>query len=223
MSFEPSIGTLTDDERRLMETVDAVLDREMAVEPSPDFAAKVRARIAASEPDEGWNVRWGFAAAAVIVIATGILLAALRNGPADVDPLGVVTRHDVVLPASEPSSGSWITDPGSGLERASAGPRIPDPGSRVYRSVPASRIPYSGSRSDRAVEPEVLVPSGLREAVDRLMEMVRAGTLDERAFPPGRAAATVEGSAEPVPMVVEELRVPPIKLAGGGSEKGLGY
>jgi hypothetical protein len=223
MSFEPSIGTLTDDERRLMETVDGVLDREMAVEPSPDFAAKVRVRIAGSEPDEGWNVRWGLAAAAGVVIATGLLLAALRSGPGDVSAPALVSRHDVVLPAPEPSSGSRIPDPGSRLERASSGPRIPDPASRFNRSVPASRVPDFASRIDRSVEPEVLVPSGLREAVDRLMEMVRAGTLDERAFPPGRAAATVEGSAEPVPMVVEELRVPPIKLAGGGSKKGLGY
>jgi hypothetical protein len=220
MSFEPSIGTLTDDERRLMETVDAVLDREMAVEPAPDFAAKVRARIAASEPDEGWNVRWRFAAAAVVVIATGILLAALRSGPGDVSA-PVVSRHDIALP--ERSFEARIPDPGSRVNRSVPAPRIPDPGSRVDRSVPGSRIPHPASRIDRSVEPEVLVPSGLREAVDRLMEMVRAGTLDERAFPPGRAAATVEGSAKPVAMVVEELRVPPIKLAGGGSKKGLGY
>jgi hypothetical protein len=220
MSFEPSIGTLTDDERRLMETVDAVLDREMAVEPAPDFAAKVRARIAASEPDEGWNVRWRFVAAAVVVIATGILLAALRSGPGDVSA-PVVSRHDIALP--ERSFEARIPDPGSRVNRSVPAPRIPDPGSRVDRSVPGSRIPHPASRIDRSVEPEVLVPSGLREAVDRLMEMVRAGTLDERAFPPGRAAATVEGSAKPVAMVVEELRVPPIKLAGGGSKKGLGY
>jgi hypothetical protein len=207
MFFEPSIGRLTDDERRLMETVDAVLDREMAVEPSPDFAAKVRARIAASPPDERGNVRWGFAAAAAVVIATGILLAGLRNRPADVDSLVVVTRHDVVLPAPELSSGS----------------RIPDLGSRVDRSVSGSRIPDRGSRIDRSVEPEVLVPDDLRLAIGRVMEMVRAGTLDDRAFRAERADAAGEESAEPVAMVVEELRVPPIDLARGGMEKGLGY
>jgi hypothetical protein len=207
MSFEPSIDPLTDDERRLMETVEAVLHREMAVAPSPDFAAKVRARIAASEPDEGWNVRWRLAAAAVVMIATGILLAALRNGPPDVDSLVVVTRHDVVLPAPEPSSRS----------------RIPDPGSRVNRSVPAARIPDPGSRIDRSVEPEVLVPDDRRLAIGRVMEMVRAGTLDDRAFRAERADAAGEESAEPVAMVVEELRVPPINLARGGMEKGLGY
>jgi hypothetical protein len=207
MSFEPAIGTLTDDERRLMETVDGVLDREMAVEPSPDFAAKVRVRIAGSEPDEGWNVRWGLAAAAGVVIATGLLLAALRSGPGDVSAPALVSRHDVVLPAPEPSSRS----------------RIPDPGSRVNRSVPAARIPDPGSRIDRSGEPEVLVPDDRRLAIGRVMEMVRAGTLDDRAFRAERADAAGEESAEPVAMVVEELRVPPINLARGGMEKGLGY
>jgi hypothetical protein len=219
MSFEPSIGTLTDDERRLMETVDAVLDREMAVEPAPDFAAKVRARIAASEPDEGWNVRWRFAAAAVVVIATGILLAALRSGPGDVSA-PVVSRHDIALP--ERSFEARIPDPGSRVNRSVPAPRIPDPGSRVDRSVPGSRIPDPGSRVDRSVEPEVLVPDDLRVAIGRVMEMVRAGTLDDRAFTSQRADAVVEDSAEPVAMVVEELQVPPINLAGAGVEKGLG-
>jgi hypothetical protein len=223
MSFEPSIGTLTDDERRLMETVDAVLDREMAVAPSPDFAAKVRARIAASPPDGRRNVRWGFAAAAVVVIATGILLAGLRNRPADVDSLVVVTRHDVVLPAPELFSGSRIPDPGSRVDRSGSALPIPDPGSRVDRSVSGSRLPDRRSRIDRSVEPEVLVPDDLRLAIGRVMEMVRAGTLDDRAFRAERADAAGEESAEPVAMVVKELHVPPIKLAGRGTEKGLGY
>jgi hypothetical protein len=55
------------------------------------------------------------------------------------------------------------------------------------------------------------------------MEMVRAGTLNGRVFPTERAAATVEESTEPMaPIVVEELLVPPINLAGGGVEKGFG-
>jgi hypothetical protein len=74
------------------------------------------------------------------------------------------------------------------------------------------------------VEPEVLVPDDLRLAIGRVMEMVRAGTLKEQAFPIEREAATVEESTEPMaPMVVEELQVPPINLAGGGIEKGFGY
>jgi hypothetical protein len=210
-------AALTDDERRLMDTIEADLDREMAVEPSADFAARVRARISEPEPNGGWSVPWRFAAAAVLTIATGLLLASWRGGPAGMDSPAIATGHDVALPA--PSVPAPIV----------ATSRPPD-----ARSV---RIPSRQTAIAPVVEPEVLVPPDLRLAIGRVMEMVRAGTLNERTFPaptparteraPGaaaeRTAATGEEPVEPLAaMVVEELQVPPINAAGGGVEKGFG-
>ena len=90
MSSEHAIDALTDDERRLMETIEADLDREMAVEPSADFAARVRARISAADRDGGWRFPWALAAAAVLTIATGILFATLRDTP---ETTGAPARH----------------------------------------------------------------------------------------------------------------------------------
>ena len=216
-------AALTDEERGLMETIEADLDREMAVEPSPDFAARVRERISAADRDSGWSVPWAFAAAAVVTIATGILLAGLRGQP--VDAPAIVAGHDVALPAptspgpiaaaSRPAVTSWRV-PSSQASKASAGSRI-------------------DRRIARAAEPEVLVPDDLRVAIGRVMRMVHAGTLNptrdvdaagagnQPAVRPERATAAVEEPAEPfAPMVVEELQVPPINLAGGGVEKGFG-
>ena len=203
MSFEHAIDALTDEERRLMETIEADLDREMAVEPSPDFAARVRARISAADRDRAWRFPWALAAAAVLTVATAILFATLRDAPRSTGSPAIIAGHGVALPAPKPPAPILPTT------------RPPD--ARVVR-VPPQQAPMA-----RASEPEVLVPEDLRLAIGRVMEMVRAGTLKEQAFPAERAAATVEESAEPVAMVVEELQVPPINPAGGGIEKGFGY
>jgi hypothetical protein len=202
MSVQHAIDALTDEERRLMETIEADLDREMAVEPSPDFAAKVRARINAADRDRGWSFPWALAAAAVLMIAAGILFASWRGTPAGRDAPAIATGRDVVLPAPELSPSIVAT--------------IRPPDARVVR------VPPTQAANAPVVEPEVLVPQDLRLAIGRVMEMVRAGTLKEQAFPAERAAATVEESAEPVAMVVEELQVPPINPADGGVEKGFG-
>jgi hypothetical protein len=199
-------AALTDDERRLMDAIEADLDREMAVEPSADFAARVRARIREPEHDGGWSVPWKFAAAAVLTIATGVLFVALRDAPTDTVAPAIVDGHDVPLPAPTLAPSAVLTS------------RVPD-----ARSV---RVPQRRAATPPSAEPEVLVPPDFRLAIGRAMGMVRAGTLKEEAFPTptaaDRAAAPVEQAAEPVAMVVEELQVPPINLAGGGVEKGFG-
>ncbi len=231
MSSEHAIDALTDDERRLMETIEADLDREMAVEPSADFAARVRARIRAADRGGAWTFPWALAAAAVLMVVTGILFASWRTTPAGKDSPAIATGHDVALPAPKPSA------------PIVAMTRPPD--------AKAARIPPTLAPNVPAAEPEVLIPPDFRLAIGRVMEMVRAGTLNERVFPastparterapgapastparteraPGtpadRAAAGVEESAEAVaPMVVEELQVLPIDVTGGGIEKGFG-
>jgi hypothetical protein len=217
MSPEHSIGALTEDERRLMETIEADLDRLLAVEPSPEFAARVRARIGAADRDGGWSFPWALAAAAVLTIVTGILFATLRDAPGRMDSAAITSGHDVALPA--------LTVPSPVVAVG------PPPGARSVR-VRRSPAPLA-----RAVEPEVLVPPEFRLAIGRVMDMVRAGTLDQRAFSPSNRASTertpaapaegatpiAEESAEPVaPMVVDDLQVPPIDVAAGGIEKGFG-
>ena len=221
MSSEHAIDALTDDERRLMDTIEADLDREMAVEPSADFAARVRARISAADRDGGWRVPWALAAAAVLTIATGILFATLRERPRDAGAPAVTAGHDVALPAQGAPDPVVATSrtPDAGSTRAlsanasaaSARSRTTGPGTEIDRQIA------------RAAEPEVLVPDDLRLAIGRVMAMGRAGALNKQTVPPERTTAAVEESPEPVAMVVEELQVPPINPAGGGVEKGFGY
>jgi hypothetical protein len=220
MSAEHAIDALTDDERRLMEAIAADLDREMAVEPSADFAARVRARIGAADRDRGWRFPWLLAAAAALTIATGILFATWRAAPETTGAPALRAGHDVALPAES------VPDPVVGTNRT------PDAGSARALSAKASaasaraRTDGPGTGIDRqiasAAEPEVLVPDDLRLAIERVMAMGRAGTLNQQTFRPERTAATAEESPEPVAMVVEELHVPPINPDAGGVEKGFG-
>ncbi len=215
MSSEHAVDALTDDERRLMDTIEADLDREMAVEPSADFAARVRARISAADRDGGWRFPWALAAAAALTIATGILFATLRERAGDRrahlrssrDMTSRCRLRACPIPSWE-LAGRRVRD--SVRVPASVGSRVPGPATRIDR------------QTARAAEPEVLVPDDLRLAIERVMAMGRAGAINQQAFPPERTTATVEESPEPVAMVVEELQVPPINPVGGGVEKGFG-
>ncbi len=138
MSSEHAIDALTDDERRLMETIEADLDREMAVEPSADFAARVRARISAADRDGGWRFPWALAAAAVLTIATGILFATLRDAPEKTGPPALNAGHDVALPAQSVPDPVVATSRTPARIRASAVGagtdcvcRVPHPGSWI--------------------------------------------------------------------------------------------
>jgi hypothetical protein len=228
MSPEHSISALTEDERRLVAAVEADLDRLLAVEPSADFAANVRARISAEQAARGWRLHWGFAAAAVLAIATGILVATLRDAPGGTAPAAITTSRDVALPAPKSPAPAVASNEPAGS--------VPIPPAQTPKPFFGSRIPDPGSRIDpslaQAIEPEVLVPPEFRLAIERVLEMVRARTLDARAFsartelPPGdpaeRAAAVSGEFAEPVaPMVVEDLQVPPLDVAGNGVDKEL--
>ena len=58
---------------------DSTLEREveslLAVEPSPNYLARVRARVAEEPAPVGWRFRWEFAAAAatVVILATAVI------------------------------------------------------------------------------------------------------------------------------------------------------
>ena len=219
MSSEHAIDALTDDERRLMETIEADLDREMAVEPSADFAARVRARISAADRDGGWRFPWALAAAAALTIATGILFVTLRDAPEKTGSPALTAGQDVVLPAQRVPDPVMATGRTPGSDGARSAPALTTASTRSRTTGPGTKI---DRQIARAAEPEVLVPDDLRLAIERVMAMGRAGALNKQTFPPERTTATVEESPEPVAMVVEELQVPPINPAGGSVEKGFG-
>ena len=195
MSREPFDQALVDQfERELRDA--------LAIEPSPDFARQVRARIAARRPS---RIRWtvGLAAAAVCVVAVGLGVwvrpADVRPGPTqnarhrDVHLNAEIRLKATVAPVDE------VTD---------------TPRTTYVRLRP---------QPERIAEPEVIVPPDRALALARLLQLAREGAVDEQTLQPVAAAAspaTLE--IEPlivVPIPVAEIETPSAATQGGADRE----
>ena len=175
---------LSDIDERAVADAEADLDRLLALEPSPEFAAKVLARINAPQAARGRRLGWvgaALASAAALVIAF-----TLRSDEAEPDrapSFAKPLQQDVVL-SVEPSD---MRDP-----------------------IPlAITAPERGHTAQRIVEPEILIDKSLADAIRRLAISTRNSLLDETA-PSASAQLTSEASLPSV--VVEPLTVPELVL-----------
>lgn len=131
-----------------LDALDRELSELLAVEPSPDFAAKVRTRIEREpEPALGWWYWAGAAAAAAVVIAVAFGTLAPRT-PAVQAPL--TASRDVHLPPQ--------------VDRVAPAPVAVTPSRHVARARRAETL---------ARAPEVLVDPTLAAAVRRLTTQQR--------------------------------------------------
>jgi hypothetical protein len=193
---------LTGDEHRVIAAMERDLERLLSVEPSPDFARRVRTRIAdekAGAGSPGW--RYGLVAAAVVValVAAGVLRMRSHDQSAAV-PVATTAPQETRAAASVPVA--------AGAPRVPAAVSVPRQDATVAVS---RRTGGAQERVARGAELEVLIPDDQRVALRRLVEMARAGTLDERVFPAGARPATDGEPGEAVaPIVVEGLQVAPL-------------
>jgi hypothetical protein len=144
-----------DDRDRLSE-IDRALADALAVDMSPDFAARVRRRIAAEAPApvpfrRSWHMALPAAAAALLVMAAGVATLWMR-APAAAPRL---TARSVALQPVRP---------------AGVAPMPPDV---VGRALPArrARVGSVTAASAAAKEPEVLVP---REEIEMYRSLIAA-------------------------------------------------
>ncbi len=201
--------------QRVIVGIDRDLADALRVEPSVEFQARVRQRI---NEDQGSGFsrivgsvpRWRLAlgAASLVVVAAVVTTIALRTG----------TSRPQVPPHAAPSASTQalvapVERQQTPVSRAAPGSVAAAAEHRTARHRPTSNTVVR--------EPEVLVPPDQRVAIGRLLEMIRAGKIDERTFLP-TAQEDVAGAPARVvaPIVVEELKVPPINVAAaGGTEK----
>jgi hypothetical protein len=178
MSREPFDQALVDEfERELRDA--------LAIEPSPDFARQVRARIASRRPS---RMRWtvGFAAAAVCLLAVGfgMWMRSEDRGRVRVQHAGHRDIHlrtearvrPTVVPADE------VTD---------------TPRTTRVRLRP---------QPERIAEPEVIVPADRALALARFLELAREGAVTEETL------KTVASAAAPATLEIKPLVVAPIAL-----------
>jgi hypothetical protein len=181
-----------------MDTTFRELQAELAVTPSPEFAAKVRARVA-EQPARGWFGGWRVVAASVAVVAGAVVAVVMWRGGAAASHVAAppaVTK----LAASPPAA---VEPPALPMVAATRQPRLARPAAVAVRTA-------------LRPEPEVLVPPDERIALTRLLVALKEG----RAFVPAAESLFDEQTGELKPLAaIAPLVVEPLTTAadGGGS------
>ena len=182
---------LSEFDERVVAAAEADLDRLLALEPSPEFAAKVLARIGAEHTGR-WR-RAGWAGVALASAATLVIAFALRSGSGarDGDVKATKPVHaDIVL--SSPASDVQL---------------------HVSRVITPPRRPRTAG--PRTGDLEVLIDPSLAQAIRRLASSPRTIPLEEpEASPPSRPEAFVP-SVVVEPLTVPELVLKPADQNGG--------
>lgn len=179
---------MTEFDERVVAQAEADLDRLLSIEPSPEFAAKVRARIAAEPPPRSWN--WGRLLVPVAAAVAVVIVLALSNNWSDrgpEQPLATSRQNDIDLaaeklkdaPAVVPIAQATVSKPP--IRRATATPRP---------------------------EPEILIDPAITDAIRRLALAARDTTLDGSK---GESIAAPDSAAAILP-IAEELNVPELVL-----------
>ena len=208
------------------------LDRGVASlvsdEPSPHFAARLRARIAAEQPAPRFaRLEWKPAAAvavASILAVAGIVWMAKHRNPA---PTVASSAREIasVRTASSPVSSAQNQDsgtPASSQARSSLSAGAPTEPGRAGSSQPAQPgdvavarlVPRRRDARPRAhspAEPEVIVPPGQLEAVMRLAAASSSGRIDGKQL-----IAAQKGTERP--LAIQLIEIKPIEIPPTGSE-----
>ena len=179
-----------DEQRRLIDGLDAELSAGIAIDPSPQFAPRVRAAVQATTAASHRH-RWFWlgglaatAAAAVIVVASW------------------PTEHAIAPPAPPIAQG-----PPQQLKPVESANPVPPPQAHSQTVVARARE----TKTQVTPEPEIIVAAEQRIAVERYVAMFRAGSLETSAL----ATSPQPMLAPPSDLVVAPLEVEPMAVPGG--------
>jgi hypothetical protein len=148
----------------MIDPADAI-DREiraaLAVEPSAEFVARVRTRLASEPAAAGWSWRhsWGFALTAVAAVAIALALYFVR--PVNVPPpdaASSIAKADVPLDAAPPPA------PSRSPESLALPVPLPTPSSNASRPMVARRPVAQPRSTDPAPPPEAEILIDARES-----------------------------------------------------------
>jgi hypothetical protein len=184
----------------LPDEIEALLRESMAVEPTPQFAARVRQRIELEPQKTRWNWTW--------LIAAGAACAALVLA--------------IVLPLSRSHGNESLAVPAAGPAPAVEIARVPRQespsaaGNSERARVETSRAPIERLqpgikvRPERSEFPTVIVDPRQRAALNALARLGAQGTVSEEVLE--KLAATP--ASVPASIAVDPLVVSPIAVGG---------
>ena len=185
------------DEMRLDDELRAAL----AVDPSPEFVARVRTRVASEPPPSRWRLAIGnavaafrqtgmmapVAASAVVVLAVAV---ALRPEPERVQPIQV--EVPVAPPVSVPPPADISPRPAGGSRRAPL-------------AVTARRV----APPRRGIEMQVVISQDEKRAFEALLTAVQTNTMPVRVVAEGE---NLEEPLMPAPLEVDQFTIAPLQM-----------
>ncbi len=174
--------------QQLLAAVGRGIEAGLAVEPSPDFAARVRRRLAEeSLGSRTWLSGWMVAAAgALAVLALVVVWLGQRRG----SRMETAVRTEATQAPAQSRPSPVTQSSGAGEKPAAA---------RAVRRAQVARRRVVAEPN----EPEVLVPPGQWSAIVRFEQALRSGRVD--------ASLVLKEPAES--LALEELKIPPLQLA----------
>jgi hypothetical protein len=177
------------------EPIDRELDGLLAVEPSPEFLARVRMRVAAESMGRQRGVAWRWVVAGAATIAIAAAIVARENQPS-------------------PASAAWptrATRAASSLEIRATEALSPNRRDRqaVPQNASAAVAPAQRQRLRLVERPtsEVLVSPTEAAGLRDLLMALQDGRIDPKAVPRDRAAVDSDVPITITPIIVEPLSV----------------
>ncbi len=177
---------MTEIDERVVAEAEADLDRLLSIEPSPEFVAKVRARIAAEPPVRRWNR--SRLLVPLVAAACFVLMVTLWIRRDDQKPFATARQDDIVLrdEKSRETLASVTTTAPIGVNRP---------------AVRRAAVPTTG-------QPEIVIDPAITDAIRRLALAARNTTLDGSK---GESIAAPDSASETLP-IAENLNVPELVL-----------
>jgi hypothetical protein len=197
------------------EDIRAALD----VDPSPEFVAQVRTRIATEEAPSAWRWSWGVAIASALVASAVLVVFVSRQ---QTRPSTSVAGTAVAASDNRPASDAPTLERNDSVPRSEASGRrsktVARQGGAVSRQARslATETNALTMRTERS-EPEILIDPREASALLQLITGVRDGRIDLRAAQTIASPAPAE--VEPVAaIVIAPITIEPIApmLGAGG-------
>jgi len=202
-----------DDRRHAAALSDEMLERDiaraLAVDPSPEFVARVRMQIAKEARPTMWRTSWMLSTFAVVAAAVILTIRVNRPDVAvtrDVDPLAArVIAGDISIP---------IPTVGSGFSRSYAGQPKGGPHARIAGPAEAGRY-----RSLAPADPVALLDPRETQALRALLAGARTNRVDLSPLLTSTAPATTD-LPPPNSLVITPIAIEPLApIAGAQGER----
>ena len=181
----------------LPDDFDTVLRQELSIEPSPAFAARIRADASALRPRSSWT-SWllPLAGAAALAVATFVWI------PFPGEPVATLPPPASAPPASAPAVTAESTPSRAAAATTKPLASSPSPARRATaRSQKQSTVASAASSA-------VVVDQNQRAALRALVGMIDQGRLTAEAF-----AKTTPQSTEPIADQVVPITIAPVPVS----------